>query len=158
MSNFPSYISQCFSLLKSGGYLELQEIDASTWWDINQEKVWDPEPSWMTEMRSVFLQKGLEMDLAVRLGQYVKDAGFVDVEVKEYRWMFGNWEGHPETEMISKVATTWQGKAMFGAYKRVCGEGKTKEEMEWVEKDMMEKFGWEDGKHKRFYVVVGRKP
>lgn len=156
MSDWPSYIAKARSLLAPGGYIELQELDTSIFLDSKQSPL--PRSPWMTEMYSVFASRGLDVAVGQKLGGYLCDAGFVDVEVKEFRWMYGTWDGHPETDLIAKVSNEYNGKVNFGAYKRALGSQKTEEEIKVVEEDMLRDFGEQEGKHMRFRVVVGRKP
>jgi cyclopropane fatty-acyl-phospholipid synthase-like methyltransferase len=156
MSDWPAYISQAKSLVSTGGFLELQELDTSTFWGADQNAL--PKSPGMSEMASVFASRGLDVAVAPKLGGYVRDAGFVDVQVKEFRWSYGTWREHPETEMMAKFSTKYLGKANFGAYKRVLGPQKTGDQLAVVESDMMRDFAEHDGKHMRFWVVVARKP
>ncbi|SMR61229.1 unnamed protein product [Zymoseptoria tritici ST99CH_3D1] len=155
MTDWREYIAQAKSLLAPGGYLELQELDVSRFWDADQNPL--PRDAYAIGMELEFMRQGLVVDIAPKLAGLLRNAGFVNVEVKEFRWMFGEWPGHPETENISAYSTKYLGSASFDAYKRILGSGKTPEHLAAIERKMLRYFSEKAGKHQRFWVVVGKK-
>jgi SAM-dependent methyltransferase len=156
--DWPAYISRAWDLLPPGGWLELQELNASVAFDGNDTAILT-DVTFMKEQRAAFASKGVDMGCAPKLEGYLKDQGFVDVSAKKFRWMHGPWEGHPETLALARATAKYNAPANFAAYKRVLGHTKTAVQLDEVREQMMEYLGWsEDGKHHDFWVVCGRKP
>lgn len=79
--------------------------------------------------------------------------------MKKFRWMHGPWEGHPETLNGAKCATKYNPAVIFESYKRMLGHTKTAAQLDAVREEINKEFAWsEDGKHRDYYVVCGRKP
>ena len=154
MLDWPGYINQAKQLLTSGGWLELQEIDMTGMFDNKQDLI-SSSWGWLQEQQAAWAERGLDMSCAPKLQGYLEDAGFVDVHAKEFRWMFGPRDGHPETDFIAKYSTTYLAGANFGAFKKVCGPSKTAAELRKVEQDIHESYSWsEKGNHLRFFCSV----
>lgn len=157
MTDWPGYVSQAKTLMSPGGWLELQEIDMSALFDENQAPI-SESWAWLSEQQAAWANRGLDMSCAPKLEGYLREAGFVNVQVKEFRWMFGSWHGHSETDLIARYSTKYLFDANFGAFTKVCGPSKTPAELEEAGREMRESYSWEDGKHNRFFVVYGQKP
>jgi trans-aconitate methyltransferase len=156
--DWPAYFARAWDLLAPGGWLETQEVDASAFFD-GEGKDMYPKSSWRNEQRVAFEAKGIDMRVATKLEKYSKNQGFVDVAVKKFHWMHGPWEGHPETLTGAKVATEYNPSVIFEAYKRLLGQTKTAAQLDEVREEINKDFAWsEDGKHRDFWVVYGRKP
>ena len=156
--DWPAYIARAWDLLSPGGWLETQEVDTSAFFDGDGKNMY-PNSSWRNEQRVAFQAKGIDMAVARKLEGYFKKQGFVDVAVKKLRWMHGPWEGHPETLSGAKTATKYNPAVIFESYKRMLGHTKTAAQLEAVREEIDKEFAWsEDGKHRDYYVVCGRKP
>lgn len=115
--------------------------------------------SWLGEQRAAFAAKVVDMGCAPKLAGYFEDQGFVTISVERFRWMHGPWDGHPETLSVAMVATKCNGAANFEAYKGVLGHMKTVAQPDEIREQMMEYAAWsEDGKHRDFWAICGRKP
>lgn len=156
--DWPAYIARAWDLLSPGGWLETQELDASTLYDRDGKDMY-PNSIWRHDQRAAFERIGVDMACATKLERYFKDQGFVDVAVKKFCWMLGPWEGHPETLTIAKVATELNPPVIFESFQRMLGHTKTAAQLEAVREEIYKENSWsEDGKHRDIYVVCGRKP
>ena len=157
MTDWPGYIAQARDLLASGGWLELQEIH-TVYYDEN-ENLFSGSWGWLKEQSDAWAERGLDIHCGPKLEGHLRDAGFEDIHVKQFRWMFGPRKGHPETDLIASYSSQYLFNANFGAFKKVVGPKKTPEELSTIENQMREDMSYsEDGKHCRFFVVYGRKP
>lgn len=154
MTDWPGYIAQAKALLAPGGYLELQDLDL-TMFDGDGQKITNP----VREEQELILdrERGLDCRVGRKLEGYVRDAGFEDVQTTKYRWMYGGWEGHPETAALARYATTYIGDVMAESWIKTVGPRKTQAEIESAVPQLRDAFAWQDGKHHDFYVVRGRK-
>ena len=157
MTDWAGYIAQAKDLLAPGGWLELQEIH-KTYYDENGT-ILSGSWEWLQEQSDAWTMRGLDMHCGPKLEGYLRDAGFEDITVKRFRWMYGPREGHPETDLIASYSSQYLFNANFGAFVKVLGTQKTPEELNTIEKQMREDMSYsEDGKHNHFFVVYGRKP
>ncbi|KAK4498581.1 hypothetical protein PRZ48_011239 [Zasmidium cellare] len=156
--DWPEHFSRLKRLLAPGGWLELQEVDLTGFYD-GQENLMSSHWIWLSEQREAFTWIGLHIDCAPDLGDYLSQTEFQDVHTQKYRWMLGPWEGHPETDLMAHFSTRYTADANFTAYKKVLGSSKSESELADVEKEMKEAFSWsKDGKHLRFFVAYGQRP
>lgn len=157
INDWPAYIAQIRDLLKPGGWIELQDLDLYVR-DENEQLICESW-NWLRDQRAAFAAKGLDMRVGSKLEQYVREAGFVDVHVEKFPWVFGRWKDHPETSMIGEYSQKYLIPVNLAAYKKVLGPQKSLEELAADEAEMMENWGnTKDGTHQVFHVVVGRKP
>jgi len=156
--DWPAYIARAWDLLSPGGWLETQEADASKILDGDGNLMY-VNSSRQKEQRDAFASTGVDMGCAPKLEGYFRSQGFVDIVVRKFRWMHGPWEGHPETLLCAKVATEYNAPAIFEGYKRPLGHTKTDVQLDAVREEIAKEFAWsEDGKHRDYWVVCGRKP
>lgn len=157
INDWPAYIAQIKDLLKPGGWIELQDLDLYVR-DENEQPVCESW-QWLRDQTAAWAEKGLDMRVGSKLEQYVRDAGFVDVRVEKFPWVFGRWEEHPETEMIGAYSQKYLISTNFAAYKKVLGQQKSPAELEADGAEMFETLGnTRNGTHKVFHVVYGRRP
>ena len=157
MNDWPGYIAQARDMLNSGGWLELQDMDFH-FFDENKCSI-SESLRWLQDQTTAWMIRGLDVRVGHKLEQYMKDAGLVDVQVREYRWVFGRWEGHPETDMIGEYSPKFLFPVNIAAYKKVLGPVKSADELFKDEAEMKETMGFsENGQHFGFFVVCGRKP
>ena len=157
MTDWPGYLAQARDLLKTGGWLELQEMDFY-FFGGDQQLICE-EWKWLHDQTAAWTNRGLDIRIGPKLEDYLHQAGFVDVHAKEYRWVWGRWRGHPETDMIGDYSPKYLIPVNVVAYKKVIGPTKTAAELEKDEADMKENLKFsEDGKHQRYFVVCGRRP
>ena len=157
MSDWPSYIASAASLLKPGAYLELQEPSFIVY-DQHQTCL-STSWRWLQRKRETFSSAlGVDIRIGENLAELMRAVGLEDVQVKEYRWVFGKWEGHPETDLIGQYSPKVMFPVMSTAYRRLMKGRMEEAEIEEDVADMKECMGsWDDGRFIPFFVVTGRK-
>ncbi|GAB7331470.1 hypothetical protein MBLNU13_g02877t2 [Cladosporium sp. NU13] len=156
--DWPAYIARAWDLLSPDGWLETEELDASTLYDGDGKDMY-PNSIWRHDQREAFAAMGVDMACGAKLERYFKDQGLVYVAVKKFRWMNGPWEGHLETLLGAKVSTEPNPPVIFESYKRILGHTNTTAQLEAAREEIYKENAWsEDGKHRDYYVVYGRKP
>ncbi|KAK5114802.1 hypothetical protein LTR85_010115 [Meristemomyces frigidus] len=159
LSDWPKYIRTEYSLLKPGGWAEVHDLDW-IWYDKHGKVISDDWP-WFRRLRSAGESRGLDFSGGSRTQQWMNDAGFVDVQVKTYRWPFG---GQWETEGVWKEFGEYVSHVMVDMFwhlfpRLMEGQpGVTGEVIDQMREEMKHDFAPEEGKHWLFYVTCGRKP
>ncbi|TKA70818.1 hypothetical protein B0A55_07431 [Friedmanniomyces simplex] len=159
MSEWPRYIRKEFSLLKSGGWAEVHDVDW-IWYD-KQDRIISDDWPWWRELRSVGESRGLDFSCASRARQWMKDAGFADVQVDTYRWPFGGkWEKEKVWQEFGEYGSSAMTDMVWHMIPRMMEgrPGVTSETIDQMRADMQRDFAPEEGKHWVFYVTCGRKP
>lgn len=82
MTDWPGYISQVYQMLKPGGWAELQEMMPHLY-DANGAVLADAE--WYKTLTAYQKSKGLDVYVVDRVPEMMTEAGFRDIEIKEYR-------------------------------------------------------------------------
>lgn len=158
ITDWPLYMQKALSLLRPGGWTEMQDL-SYVWY--RNGRVCSDEWTWMRALREGAQRKGLDMDAGRNLKRRLKEAGFVDVETKEYRIPYGTWatDERPETRRIGRnqVAQNWI--AYWHMIPRMLeGMGYGEEQIEEFWQEMKECLAEEVQEDWIFYVTVGRKP
>ncbi|KAF6813388.1 methyltransferase domain-containing protein [Colletotrichum musicola] len=91
IADWNKYIKQCYDNLNPGGYLELNDIDA----------VPVSDDGTLTKDTAIMKNAGLCLEAMVKFGApfqkferlegVMRDAGFVDVHVRQYKWPTNGW-------------------------------------------------------------------
>lgn len=88
MHDWPDFIKTEYNLLAPGGWVEVHDLDWD-WFDRN-DNVISEDWSWLqTMIETLEKEKRLNMHCGSGAQKWLKEAGFVDVQVFEYRWPFG---------------------------------------------------------------------
>lgn len=114
----------------------------------------------MKALREAAKRKGMDLDCGRNIKRYMEEAGFVDVQMLEYRfpWWTEGAEGRDETKKISEHAIReWWGLWWNLIPKMVDGLGYGKEHIEALRNDLKECTKEELGKEMIFYTTFGRK-
>ncbi|PIB00981.1 hypothetical protein CB0940_02126 [Cercospora beticola] len=82
MINWPEFIKKEFSLLKSGGWAEIQDLNF-VWYD-GHENVISQNWKWHNKHEEICKQKGMDLKCGSKVKDWMNDAGFVDVQTFEY--------------------------------------------------------------------------
>lgn len=158
MTDWPGYLRDIASLLRPGGWAELQ--DFSLEWYLHGTLISGQWP-WMRALSSAAERKGWDLNCGRNIKAYMSAAGLRDIEVKEYRLPMGDWLSgkKPGTKRIGEHAAREYGWLYYHAVpKMVQGMGFAEEEVEgWREMCMRDLRGRE-GLELRFFATVGRKP
>ncbi len=156
ITDWSGYVARVKEVLAPGGHIELQEIDFN-YFD-GDEKLLSSSWTWLEDQHTAFLERGLNIYAGSNLATYLKEAEFLDVQMRQFRWIFGKWIGHPETDMIGEYSARYLPPANFGAYSKVMGHKRTQQQLDEVKKQMFEAYAWTDkGGHMRFYVVCAQR-
>lgn len=156
MPDWPGYIQQAKTMLRAGGWLELQEPSMIPWFD-GSENIISSNWTWLKEQDAAWTARGLDMCVGPKLAAYMREAGLVDVHVQQFRWAHGPWKGHPEVDLLAATSPGNLARINAVAFEKAVGAAKTKEEWERVREDIKRDMAFEEGKHLKFYVVCGRK-
>lgn len=56
---------------------------------------------WLTRKRDTFASDlGVDIHAGEKLAEHMRAAALEDVQVKEYTWIFGKWDGRAEMDLI----------------------------------------------------------
>ncbi|KAI8646675.1 hypothetical protein BD408DRAFT_336262 [Parasitella parasitica] len=149
---WPSLISEFFRVTKSGGQIQLVEYDLlfkSPGPVLTQVNEW---------YRSASATIGVEPDYTHYISDYMKDAGFADVQVQVYDIPIGEW---PDTHLEKQYGYLYkeQMRALFKSMKRWwCSEIKvSQEEYDLVCLEALEEFE-EFHSSARWKIFTAKKP
>lgn len=160
MTDWPGYVSDVTSLLKPGGYAEMQDFELKAY--VNGELCSDTWP-WMVALRKRAVERGLDFDCGRNIKTYMEKAGLVNVQQKRYCLPFGTWkmEARPETERIGKHAVREYGTLYHHAIPKMLeGAGYSNKDIQGFQKQCKESIGGvgaQDGKEFGFFVTLGMK-
>ncbi|KAH9823627.1 Glutathione S-transferase [Teratosphaeria destructans] len=152
-------IAKSFSLLRPGGWSEHHELDI-VWLDADDQVISD-DWSWWRLVRDFGKACGLDFAVGSQAQVKMREVGFVDVGVKEYRWPFGGeweddraWRGFGDyvaAEMVEVFEHSIEKAAEWAG-------GVSKEQVVVLQRQMRGDLRPEKGKHWKFWVTYGRKP
>ena len=120
ITDWPGYTRDVAQTLKPGGRIELQDVSYKLY---KHGKRVDQERGWFKALEKYSTEKGLDMFCGEKLGQWMREAGLGDVEVREFRYPFGTWlKGEvPETEAIGRHNAEMLPGVMWHLLERVVG-------------------------------------
>ncbi|CAK3787004.1 Hypothetical predicted protein [Lecanosticta acicola] len=104
MRDWSGYIHKLYQLLKPGGWAEVQEI-APRLYDANGQDL-RGKLEWHNWHQRYWKSKGLDLILVEQVPEIMKEAGFVDVQVKKYRLSVGG-EGEQDPKR-KKAGDFWR--------------------------------------------------
>lgn len=156
MTDWPGYVKDVFKLLRPGGYAEMHEF-AYRWFNSSGGEI-STNWKWLQAIRKGAKHRGLDVDCGLNLKPYMQAAGFVDIEVLEFRMPFFIDEKRPETHRIARQFTRQWAGLYWHMIARLCEPvGYSESEMRGFQEEMKRCFLEEEGKEQILYVVVGRK-
>ena len=83
MTDWPGYVRDVFTMLKPGGWVEMQDFEEMFYLrgeKMDGEKKW----RWLREFRRGARGKGMDLDCGRNMRGYMLDAGFVDVDARQF--------------------------------------------------------------------------
>lgn len=102
--NWPAFFAQSLKCLRPGGYIECQELDVDARTDDGSLAEDSVIHQWCRNQEEA-MQKAGGMSLRItgeKLKSQLLDAGFVDVEVREFKIPIGKW---PQDEKMREAGT-----------------------------------------------------
>lgn len=151
MRDWQGYVDDVASMLRPGGWAELQDVDY-VFYGADGERI-DRDWGWVRIMRDLAEELGLDIECGSHMAAYMRKAGLVDISVREYRWPFGpDKRGNLGQQAgIAGVVTDLMPRMLA---QRGYDAGQiAKLEVEW-----QAGLAGEEGKHWKFIVTTGRKP
>ncbi|KAL6714589.1 hypothetical protein ACLMJK_008014 [Lecanora helva] len=157
MTDWEGYIEKAFEMLKPGGYLELQEEDVD--WLVDDESITE-DWEWLDVC---YPSDALnDFQCAKKAADRMERAGFVNVQVKKFKWPWGDWmakDGHTETFDIGQIFKLHCTSHCQDMLNGICSDaGYTKEKIRNLKAECAETLETSEKKYKEFYVIWGRKP
>lgn len=154
-------VERSFEYLQPGGWFEAQELDPTMRCDDGTLTDDNPLVEWANTLMSAAAKSQRPVDIAPKLREWMRQAGFVDVRERVFKMPINNWPLEPQYKRLGRL---WQQNLDFGLQglslallSRV--EGWKPEEIE-VFLVNVRKALFDPSVHayNRVHVVVGRKP
>ena len=125
-----------------------------------ENNVIDRDFEWLHVFKKVAKDKELDPECGSHGKQYMKDAGFGDIQTYEYHSPWGGeWEETPEWKAYGAYVARMMPEVLHTAIaKNLEGKGYSDEQIRKWQSDMRHDTRPEPGKHWKFIVTVGRKP
>ncbi|KAL1993936.1 hypothetical protein VTN49DRAFT_2605 [Thermomyces lanuginosus] len=154
-------VKQCYRSVKPGGWVEFQDWDA---YPISQDgslSGTDLE-KYYNEVYGAFEKTGVEVRPGIKLEQWFKDAGFVNIQVEKFVIPYGVW---PKDARLKKVGAWAQIQAEASGYESVAMAVLTRfENWKKEEVQILANKASADARRRdihmmfNFYVVYGQRP
>lgn len=156
MTEWSRFLKTELALLKPGGWAEVHDLDW-VWYDKAGNNISDSWPWWQT-LRAAGEKQGLDFLCGSSAKGRMEEAGFPDVQVKEYYWPYGGqWETDEAYREFGEYVATGMVDLVWHVIDRLM-TASSREEKDQMRMDMMRDFEPQEGKHWKFYVTCGRKP
>ena len=100
IADWPALYSQIYQHLHPGGWLEQMEWSVHTKSD---DGTLDPSTelgSWGPRAAALADLNGKTAEIAERMAGLIREAGFVDIVEKRYKWPIGSWSSDPVSKKI----------------------------------------------------------
>ncbi|KAF2739498.1 S-adenosyl-L-methionine-dependent methyltransferase [Polyplosphaeria fusca] len=188
VTDWPTYISRAKSILKPGGWLELQEVDYHYY---RAPLDPDPDPSvydahdldftslqsqleahpsnalrstplWVKTLNALLAAKSLEPYAGSKVAMQMQQAGFTDIRIRRYISPTGVWDGLTPEQKVFGNYVAEQVPLVYPAVMRKLAKetGYDEKEVELSIDDLEREFEGEDGARMWWWVwsVCGKKP
>ncbi len=163
LTDWQSYVHNAASLIRSGGYMELQDMSFVFHRDNPSQNGAEIDFAWHDAFKAAGLEAGMDWDGGSNIKRYMENSGLTNIKMIEFRMPIGLWlvESQPETKAFSEYGS-WAMPLVVGILgKKVLSGAYSQEEMKKWEADMqratammIEEGGW----YIPFSIAVGRKP
>ena len=157
LTDWPAYVSLVQSLLRPGGWAEMQDMDlrfldadgnsfGEKWWFY---------PIFIEDCKAI----GLDNHVGSKLSALMGEAGLLEnVQETVYKLPIVSTPDLPEAELYAKLMEKNVGTANQALVKRVCGPRRSAEMVEKMSTDMTAELSkLKVGDHSRIFVAVGQK-
>ncbi|KAL8736792.1 MAG: hypothetical protein Q9166_000158 [cf. Caloplaca sp. 2 TL-2023] len=165
--DWPSHIETVASLVKPGGYVEVQDIAWEFFKEagrgVGEDPRMDDEWEWLNVVYRAAQKDGLDFRCGRSMAGWMRDAGLEVIIEKKHKWPFGTWLADRGEEQ-TRVWGEHFGKASVGlmseVLKRVLltAEGVSQDDIDKYLEEIRRTMHPEDGKYLISYITVGRKP
>jgi len=97
--DWQAYVKTTSSLLKSGGWLELQELS----WRLRDkdEEAIDTRYEYLTAIQETCIEKGLDPFAGEHLSHYMEKAGLIGVSHRKFPWLWSEWDEWPQGHLLA---------------------------------------------------------
>ncbi|KAL8920700.1 MAG: hypothetical protein Q9172_004384 [Xanthocarpia lactea] len=97
LRDWPFFFTQCLKHLRPGGYIECQELSVNARTDDNSLPEESALTAWCNNQQEGMRKLGMElMVTGDMIKKQMHEAGFVEVEVKEFKIPIGQWPKDPK--------------------------------------------------------------
>ena len=157
MTDWPGYVSTVGSLLRPGGWAEMQDFDinirGADGKSISED--WNFYHYFIEDCKAI----GLDIQAGSQLGSRMRNAGvFCDIEDMFYKMPMKYTPEIPEGELMAKLNEKVMAVSSQALVRRVCGGRRSAEDVEKFVIEVKERFdATKPEEHSRFYVVTGQK-
>ncbi|KAL8896445.1 MAG: hypothetical protein Q9207_007702 [Kuettlingeria erythrocarpa] len=156
MTDWAGYVRDMVSLLRPGGWVEMQ--DFSLEWYLHGSRC-SQDWEWLNALFLAAQQEGRDLRAGPNIQAHMRQAGLQDVSMREYRLPIGPWLDKPETKRIGEHAAREHTKVYYHVIpKMLHGLGYPKEKIEEFQRMSSVDVASQEGKERKFYVTIGRKP
>lgn len=157
MSDWQSFLNAEYDLLKPGGWVEVHDL-AWDWYDADGAVVSD-EWSWLRCIRQELEHgKCMDLDCGKKAKAWMKQAGFVDIQVHKYTYPFcGSSESSLDMRDFGRFNTKAIPVMLDDVIPRVMGNAGS-EKKESLRAEMCQTLLAGKKRHQVFFVTIGRKP
>ena len=156
MHDWPEYIRAEFDLVRPGGWVEVHDLDWD-WFDRN-DNVISKDWGWLhTLIDTLEKEKRFNLHCGSGAQKWMKEAGFIDVQVFEYRWPFGG-QSEPTIEMreFGEYSAVGMPTMLHHMIEKTMADDPLSGERSQMIDRMRAEMRWsllpEKGKHQTFYV------
>ncbi|KAF2084306.1 S-adenosyl-L-methionine-dependent methyltransferase [Saccharata proteae CBS 121410] len=104
IKNWPKYIRQAYENLTPGGWLELQEVSVPPRCDDGSAPADSSIMYCSNTLAKAAAVAGLNMKAPAQFKDWLKEAGFVDIHIKRYKWPIGPWAKGSKEKTLGRWA------------------------------------------------------
>ncbi|KAK8198607.1 hypothetical protein M8818_006474 [Zalaria obscura] len=135
IADWPTLYEQCYKHLEPGGYIEQLEVSVTNYAADDDTPVPEVLKVWSDNADEVSKRSGKTWSIAETMPTLIREAGFVDVVEKTYKWPIGPWSSDPKLKELGRWnLLNWE-EGMEGwimaCYTRVLG-WKYQEVQDWL--------------------------
>ena len=160
MTDWQGYVDDVGSILKPGGWTEMQDYDLE-WFSKESGVLCSDSWKWLAALRKVQEQKGCDFRCGSNIKSYMENAGLVDVQQIVYIVPNGTWmeTENPETNRIMKHAVKEYPLLYHHAIPKILQGVQSAQQIRNFQAENMRTLGNHDEeKFLKFTVTIGRKP
>lgn len=132
LKDWPGLFRQSFRYLRPGGYFEAQEFDLTIHCEPDSPKKGVAFRKWSDSLTEAARRAGVNPQASLQFPQQLQDAGFVEIQCKQFRWPVGPW---PENKK-EKILGVWAQKNMLDGLE-AASMGFLSRYMGWTKEEVM---------------------